>query len=185
MISAEEDALQAAFPVFARPKAPSDALSDHLVSVVERSLERFPDLDPDKSRLVTPPDAFIDYYLVAGRTALAQFDPRGSGGITHVAHAASARSVGTSFRGTGRVEVNGLLPIDVTDARIVLRDGRVIPAPAPFGVYSVLVTFREAGDLPATLDFTKNGQAISLHIPGADDELLTLKSPPPHLKPER
>jgi hypothetical protein len=174
MTSAEEDALQEAFPVFARPKTLSDALSDHLVSVVERSLDRFPDLDPDKSRLVTPPNAFIDYYLVAGRTALAQFDPRGSGGITHVAHAASGRSVGTSFRGTGRVEVNGLLPIDAADARIVLCDGRSLRAQAPFGCYSVLVTFRQAGDLPATLDFTKAGQPISLRIPGADDELLTL-----------
>jgi hypothetical protein len=177
--SADEDRLKAAFPVFDRAKRASDRLSDHLASVIERSVERFPDLDldPEKSRLVTPPNAFTTYFLVAGRTTLALFDERGSGTIGAVAHADSDRGAGTSFRGTGRVEVKGLLPDDACDARVVLRDGSSMPAPAPYGCYSVLIMFRRAAELPATLEFTRGGRRIVVPVVGADDEVLTLHGP--------
>lgn len=101
----------------------------------------------------------------------------GGGGVATLLEALSGADIRSSFRGTGRLLVVGVVPDSFTQVAIRRRDGSSIPVTVVDNVYAVEVVATTAGELPDVVRWTSDGVAGALPVPGADEEILRLHVP--------
>jgi len=114
---------------------------------------------------------------VPGDGVLGFYEQAGAGAVLSIDRAVSGESVGSAFRGTGRLEVWGLLPDGADRVTITRRNGQTIEASVSDHVYAVIIEARTADTLPANVRYLLNDGARINPVPGADEEFLTLWSP--------
>ncbi len=132
-------------------------------------------LNPALSRMVRTSEPARPMFLVPGDGLLGVYEPGGSGGVLPFDRAVTGESVGSAFRGTGRIEVSGLLPDTVGHVAVVRRNGEVIETSVPENVYAVMVDAGTADALPSHIRFVLDGEERVIAVPGADEEVLTLR----------
>jgi hypothetical protein len=132
-------------------------------------------LNPDLSRLVRAADG-TTAHLVPGDGVLAIVEHGGA--VARLQQALDGTTVGTSFRGTGRLRVWGLLPDGVDEVTVVRRNGDPIIEPVSDHLYAVEVHATVPDELPAEVRFVLGGRERRLAVPGADDEVLHIGPPP-------
>jgi hypothetical protein len=169
--------LTAAYRAFRRAPRPDDGLDPGLL----RAFPSFDDprmgFNPAMSRRVLATDGAAAY-LVPGDGVLALIDDWG-GSVLGIDQALDGTGIGTSFLGTGRVRVQGLLPDGIDAVRIVRRNGDEIHVPVSEHLYAADVHAATSEELPAEVLFSDRGRERRLRVPGADDEILRLRSPSP------
>jgi hypothetical protein len=167
--------LRDAYSAFRRDRSHDDVLPAGTTDAFPAFGEPRFGLNADLSRLVRAADG-TTAYLVPGDGVLAVID-RGGGGVAGLHQALDGTSVGTSFRGTGRLQVLGLLPDGVDQVAVVRRNGDAIIVLVPDHLYAVDVHATVSGELPAEVRFVLGGRERRLRVPGADDEVLSMRSP--------
>ena len=115
-------------------------------------------------------------YLVPGDGTIGLYDAAGAGATTYARSAVDGSFVMSEMctGGPGLV-VTGLLPADASDAAVVLRSGSQVPLRASEGVYDVALDVRSADDLPDHVEFTVAGERRSVPVPGATEDVLTMR----------
>ena len=144
MVEAVADELLAAFSVFRRAANPADSAPQEVVRSVELGEPSW-GLNPALSRMVRTSEPARPMFLVPGDGLLGVYEPGGSGGVLSVDHAVTGENVGSAFRGTGRIEVSGLLPDTVGHVAVIRRNGEVIETSVPENVYAVIVDAAHRG----------------------------------------
>jgi hypothetical protein len=167
--------LRGAYSAFRRDRSRDDVLPAGTTDAFPAFGEPRFGLNADLSRLVRAADG-TTAHLVPGDGVLAVID-RGGGAVAGLRQALDGTSVGTSFRGTGRLQVLGLLPDGVDQVAVVRRNGEAITALVPDHLYAVDVHATVSDELPAEVRFVLGGRERRLHVPGADDEVLSMRSP--------
>ena len=177
MIDGVPPELMAAYRAFRRERRPDDGLDPGML----RAFPSFGDprmgLNPAMSRRVLAADGTAAY-LVPGDGVVALIDDWG-GSVLGIDQALDGTGIGTSFRGTGRLRVQGLLPDGVDAVRIVRRNGDEIRVTVSEHLYAADVHAATSKELPAEVLFSNRGRERRLRVPGADDEILRLRSPSP------
>jgi hypothetical protein len=167
--------LREAYSAFRRDRSHDDVLPAGTTDAFPAFGEPRFGLNADLSRLVRAADG-TTAHLVPGDGVLAVID-RGGGGVAGLHQALDGTSVGTSFRRTGRLQVLGLLPDGVDQVAVVRRNGDAITVLVPDHLYAVDVHATVSGELPAEVRFVLGGRERRLRVPGADDEVLSMRSP--------
>jgi hypothetical protein len=159
--------LRAAYLAFRRERRPDDALTPHT-----RAFPALRDtqmgLNAELSRHVRAADG-TTAHLVPGEGVLAI--------ILGLFQALDGTGIGTRFRGTGRLQIVGLLPDGVHTVTVVRRNGDEIDVKVPDHLYAADVQATSPEELPAVVRFDLGGQERELRVPGADDEIISLRSP--------
>lgn len=132
-------------------------------------------LNAELSRLVRAADGTA-VYLVPGHHVVATIERGGSGSVLGLSQALDGTGISTSFRGTGRLQILGLLPDDVHVVTVARRNGDEIDGPVPDHLYSADVHASAPEELPAVVRFDLDGREQRLRVPGAD-EILSLRAP--------
>jgi hypothetical protein len=165
------------FSAFRRAAEPEDVAPPPMVVRSVGLAEPRWGLNPALGRVVRTEDPTRRFFLVPGDGLLGFYDEQGNGAVLPVDHAVTGQSVGSAFRGAGRLEVSGLLPDGVDQVTITRRNGQTIEASVPDHVYAVIIDVRTADALPANVRFLLNDGVRINRVPGADEEFLTLRSP--------
>jgi hypothetical protein len=167
--------LRAAYRAFRRERRPDDALTPQT-----RAFRALRDtqmgLNAELSRHVCAADG-TTAHLVPGDGVLAMIERGGSGSVLGLFQALDGTGIGTRFRGTGRLQIVGLLPDGVQTVTVVRRNGDEIDVKVPEHLYAADVHATSPQELPAVVRFDLGGQERELRVPGADDEILSLRSP--------
>ena len=166
-----------AFNAFRRAAEPYDAAPPTVAGSVALAEPSW-GLNPALSRVVRTNDPTRRFFLVPGDGVLGFYEEGGAGAVLSVDQAVTGQTVGSAFRGTGRLEVSGLLPDGVDQVTITRRNGQTIEASVPDHVYAVIIDARTADTLPANVRYLLNDGVRISPVPGADEEFLTLRSPP-------
>jgi hypothetical protein len=174
MIIRVPDQLSSAYAAFRRERRPDDVLHPGHLSLPSFREPAFA-LNPDLSRAVRAADG-TTAYLVPGDGVLAVID-RGGGGVAGLHQALDGTILGTSFRGTGRLQVLGVVPDGVREVVIERRNGDMISEPVNDHLYAVVVVATTPDELPDRVHLKLGDHERHLRVPGADDEVLTLRSP--------
>jgi hypothetical protein len=164
------------FNAFRRAAEPDDVAPPTVVRSVALAEPSW-GINPALSRAVRTTDPVRRFFLVPGDGVLGFYEEGGAGAVLSIDKAVSGESVGSTFRGTGRLEVSGLLPDGVDRVTITRRNGQTIDASVPDHVYAVIVEARTADTLPANVRYLLNDGVRINPVPGADEEFLTLRSP--------
>jgi hypothetical protein len=166
--------LMAAYGAFRRERRPDDALTPHT-----RAFPALRDtqmgLNAELSRHVRAADG-TTAHLVPGEGVLAIIE-RGGGSVLGLFQALEGTGIGTRFRGTGRLQIVGLLPDGVHTVTVVRRNGDEIDVKVPEHLYAADVHATSPEELLAVVRFDLGGQERELRVPGADDDILSLRSP--------
>jgi len=115
------------------------------------------------------------WYVVPGTHAIGCYDDRGSGGTFDLATTMAGGSITTSFRGTGRLLITGLVPDHLTDLRLVRRNGSTVAVDTHDNLYAILASARTVEQLPDHIQFVLDDHQHFVDVPGADDQILTLR----------
>jgi len=162
---------------FARARRASDVLPAAVRNVIA-SQSRFGE-NPDLSRAVVTTRG-RNQYLVPGDGVIGLYDETGGGAVTDARSALGGELVGTEMctgAGAGLIVI-GLLPVDASDAAVTLRNGSRLPLLTSEGVYDVALDVRSAAELPDRVEFTLAGERRSVAVPGATDDVLTVRCGP-------
>jgi hypothetical protein len=178
MVADSLDALRAAYAVFRRERSPADALPAAVVSGSLSAADPAWGLDADTSRVVRRAGDARAWYLVPGDGLLGCYDEHGGGVVMGLEQALTGENVGSSFRGTERLQVSGLLPDGVTAVTVVRRNGDGVTVDVPDHVYAVDVSAATTEQLPSQVRYALGGREHRVRVPGADDEVLSFRSPP-------
>jgi hypothetical protein len=115
-------------------------------------------------------------YLVPGDGTVGLYDRGGGGATVDARSALEGEMVMTELCTGGRgLVVTGLLPADASDAAVVLRGGSRVPLRAIESVYDVALDVRSASGLPDRVEFTVAGELRSVAVPGASEDVLTMR----------
>jgi hypothetical protein len=174
------EALRAAYQVFRRERSPGDVLPPVLAQRSLSVADPAWGLDAELSRVVRRAGDGRPWFLVPGDDVVGFYDERGSGFVLGLEQALTGENVGSSFRGTGRLEVTGLLPDGATDVMIMRRNGEGILMQIPDHVYCVTVVAATADQLPSEVRYALGGHEHRVSVPGADDGVLSWRSPNQH-----
>lgn len=166
--------LRAAYGAFRRERRPDDALTPHTRGFLALRDSQM-GLNAELSRHVCAADG-TTAHLVPGDGVLAIIE-RGGGSVLGLFQALDGTGIGTSFRGTGRLQIVGLLPDGVHTVTVVRRNGDEMDVKVPEHLYAADVHATNPEALPAVVRFDLGGQERELRVPGADDEILSLRSP--------
>jgi hypothetical protein len=142
--------LRDAYSAFRRERRRDDVLPAGTTDAFPAFGEPRFGLNADLSRLVRAADG-TTAHLVPGEGVLAVID-RGGGAVAGLHQALDGTSVGTRFRGTGRLQVLGLLPDGVDQVAVIRRNGAAITVPVPDHLYAVDVQ----ATVPDELGWAKN-----------------------------
>ena len=158
---------------FKRPRRASDALPAAVRDAIAGQL-RFGENAALSRAVVTARGR--TQYLVPGDGTIGLYDAAGSGATTSARSAVDGTFVMSELcTGAPGLVVTGLLPVDASDAAVVLRDGSRVPLSAPEGVYDVALDVQTAAELPDHVEFTVAGERRSVPVPGATEEVLTMR----------
>jgi len=162
--------------VFRRPRGQQDALP----VLAARSLAAKPvsfGENPALSRVVRLPSG--SRYLVPGRGVVNFMTAWGSGGAAAISDVVSGQVVVTEVCSgnlrSGQFRVVGLLPDDASDAGVILRNGKRIDLSVIDNAYELVLSPATADELPAKVVFRIGTARQEVPVPGADDEILTLR----------
>jgi hypothetical protein len=171
--------LTALYGAFRRERHVDDALTPGHLGAFPAFDDRPMGLNPDLSRRVRAADGTAAY-LVPGDGVVAIIDERtGGGSVIGIQQALDGTGISTSFRGTGRLQIDGLLPDGVDAITIVRRNSDEIGLQVPDHLYAAEVYAEAPEELPDVVRFNLDGREQRLRVPGADDEILSLRPPSP------
>ncbi len=109
VIEAAANELLAAFSAFRRSANQADSAPQEVVRSVALGEPSW-GLSPALSRMVRTSEPARPMFLVPGDGLLGVYEPGGSGGVLSFDQTVTGGCVGSAFRGSGRIEVSGLLP---------------------------------------------------------------------------
>jgi hypothetical protein len=169
--------LTAAYAAFRRERRAADVLNPGYVLAFAAFRDPEMGLNAELSRLVRAAADGTAVYLVPGGDVVAIIERGGSGSVLGLSQALDGTGISTSFRGTGRLQILGLLPDDVHMVTVARRNGDEIDVRVPDHLYSADIHASAPEELPAVVRFDLDGREQRLRVPGADDEILSLRAP--------
>jgi hypothetical protein len=129
--------LTAGYAAFRRERRAADVLNPGYVLAFAAFRDPELGLNAELSRLVRAADGTA-VYLVPGDDVVAIIQRGGSGSVLGLSQALDGTGISTSFRGTGRLQIVGLLPDDVHMVTVARRNGDEIDVRVPDHLFSGL-----------------------------------------------
>lgn len=174
MIREVPEELRAGYAVFRRSRRPPDELTTRHARAPQLSEAAY-GLNPSLSRAARTSSGTV-VMLVPGDGLLAELWDGGLS-VGSIEQALGGESVGTSFRGTGRLQVFGVLPDGVDEVLVTRRSGKSVRLEVPDHAYEVEMVGATVHELPWRVEFRLGGHVRRLDIPGADPEVMIFRGP--------
>lgn len=169
MIREIPEELRAACSVFRRARSPRDELTTRQSCAQPFAEEAF-GLNPSLARAARTASGVV-VMLVPGAGLLADLWS-GGGGVGAIEQFVRGETVGTFFRGTGRLQVTGVVPDGVEEVVVTRRNGTSVRLQVPEHAYEVEMTATTIGELPWQVEFRLGGRQCRAGVPGSDPEIL-------------
>jgi hypothetical protein len=148
---------------FRRERRAADVLNPGYVLAFAAFRDPELGLNAELSRLVRAADGTA-VYLVPGDDVVAIIQRGGSGSVLGLSQALDGTGISTSFRGTSRLQIVGLLPDDVHMVSVARRNGDEIDVRVPDHLYSADVHASAPEELPAVVRFDLDGREQRLEF---------------------